>query len=95
MTLVDFENNVRDLRKKFLSKNCSLTQLEKEFFVLKEEKPLLFDMVCSHNCDEDVLDQILKTMSKLVQGELTQEKASEVFGGTLVDKYVKPVVPPP
>ena len=93
MGLIDFEKSVRNLRKKFLSKKFTLKELEKEFFVLKEEKPLLFDMVCSEHCDEDVLNNMLDTMSNLVQGKLTQDKASEIFGGTLVDKYVKPVAP--
>ena len=95
MSFEKLEREINELRKQYLTQKYSNVELENIYPNVKKEKPLLFDMVCSPQCDDGVLNQVLKTMKRFSIGELTQEKASEVFGGTLVDKYVKPVIPPP
>ena len=95
MSFNNLEKEIKELRKEYLTQKYSNAELEKKFSNVKKEKPLLFDMVCSVECDDSILGQILKTMKRFSKGEISQNKASEIFGGTLVDKYVKPVIPPP
>ena len=91
-SIESMESIVLDIRKSFIGKKETKDELKVRYSKFSEEKPLLFNMICSEECDPDVLRDVLKTINRFSSGELTQEKASEIFGGTLVDKYVKPVL---
>jgi predicted RNase H-like nuclease (RuvC/YqgF family) len=95
MSFESLEDEIKDLRKEYIKEKKSIEELGKEYPNVKKEKPLLFDMICSPECDDDILKEILKTMKSFAVGEISQNKASEIFGGLLVDKYVKPVIPSP
>ena len=61
----------------------------KEF---KEDKPQLFDMICSNHCDDMVLSQLLYQFEEVKSGNINQHDASVNVGQVLVDKYVKPKI---
>jgi hypothetical protein len=92
MSNESIDSIVSKIRKSYLEKKETKDQLKVRWSEFSESKPLLFNMICSEDCHPDVLRDVLKTINRFSSGELTQEKASEIFGGTLVDKYVKPVL---
>lgn len=83
---------IKEIRQKFLN-GTSLSELETTYSKLKEEKPYLFGMICSNNCDDKLLDTLLKTYEKVKIGEQSQYDASVDVGTILVDKFVKPELP--
>lgn len=78
------------IRSKFRDENKSKDELQKTYHKFAEEKPQLFDMICSPNCDDFMLNQMIKMRTKVENGEISQHDASVNIGQHLVDKYVKP-----
>tara|TARA_Y100000389_G_scaffold85335_1_gene82034 strand:- start:5609 stop:5881 length:273 start_codon:yes stop_codon:yes gene_type:complete len=83
---------VYDIRSKFRDQRISKDELKNMYADFVEQKPQLFDMICSHNCDDIMLNKMLKLHSKVTTGELSQHDASVKVGQHLVDKYVVPEV---
>jgi hypothetical protein len=91
--MASLADEILRLRYGFKKEKKSKEQLSLKFKSVKENSPKLFDMVCSHKCDDEVLNKMLFYHSQFKDGNLTQDKASQMAGGVLVDKYVKPIVP--
>lgn len=84
--------DVYNIRSKFRDDGIPKEQLKKEFNEFYSQKPQLFEMICSDNCDDDLLNKMLKVHSKVQTGELSQHDASVEVGQELVNKYVIPKV---
>ncbi|AII17012.1 hypothetical protein JO84_gp227 [Aureococcus anophagefferens virus] len=52
----------------------------------------LFNMITSDNCDDEILNKILKLKAGVNQNKFSQEEASVGVGQVLVDTYIKPVM---
>ena len=68
----------------------SYDELSNKHRVFKENKPHLFDMICSDKCDDNMLGFIIKQYTSVQNGNQTQHDASVRVGSLLVDTYVKP-----
>ena len=49
-------------------------------------------MICSDNCDDNILNKMLSIRRAVSNGSLSQHDGSVQIGQDLVNKYVKPVV---
>tara|TARA_Y100000389_G_C17034817_1_gene305216 strand:- start:122 stop:394 length:273 start_codon:yes stop_codon:yes gene_type:complete len=84
--------DIYSIRSKFRDDRISKEQLKTDFSDFYTQKPQLFEMICSDNCDDDLLNKMLKMHSKVQTGELSQHDASVEVGQELVNKYVIPKV---
>lgn len=68
----------------------SYEELSCKYSVFKEQKPHLFDMICSDKCDDNMLGFIINEYTSVHNGNQSQHDASVRVGSLLVDTYVKP-----
>jgi len=91
MTDISKVDMIRKIRNEYVL--CkSRKKLEKDYSDFSNENPKIFDMICSENCDDNVLEQMLLSYNSMLRGEVSQHSASEKVGTVLVDKFVKPVI---
>lgn len=67
----------------------SYEELSQKYSTFKYKKPHLFDMICSDDCDESILEFMLSKYDSVQSGNASQHDASVHIGSVLVDKYVK------
>lgn len=58
----------------------------------RKKYPMLYDMICSSTCDDNMLNYMLSMLEKVSNGQHTNDSASVEVGQTLFDKYVASVV---
>ena len=86
------EKTVFEIRHKYRDLNIPIEALKEEYKVFSEDKPQLFDMICSESCDDNILNRMLNARRLVESGSLSQHDASVMVGKDLVDTYVVPVV---
>ncbi len=86
------EKTVFEIRQKYRDFNISKETLKKEYVDFVEDKPQLFDMICSESCNDNILNRMLNAHRLVKSGSLSQHDASVMVGKDLVDTYVIPVV---
>tara|TARA_Y100000389_G_scaffold204397_1_gene256704 strand:+ start:219 stop:512 length:294 start_codon:yes stop_codon:yes gene_type:complete len=91
--LVDFAE-VFQIRQKIRDYGKSKSQIESEHKEFAENRPQMFDMITRPDCDDLLLNKMLSAHRLVSQGKMTQHDASVFMGEQLVDKYVKPSLPP-
>tara|TARA_Y100000389_G_C16985438_1_gene282321 strand:+ start:135 stop:413 length:279 start_codon:yes stop_codon:yes gene_type:complete len=87
-----FKNNVKEIRTLYKNKKKTKNELEIMFSEFKEKNPQLFDMICSEDCNDMILNNLLYQYEEVINGKLSQHDASVNIGQILVDKYVKPKI---
>ena len=89
---MNIKTTAEKIRSLYKSKEKTKNDLEELYKEFKEEKPQLFDMICSNHCDDMVLSQLLYQFEEVKSGNINQHDASVNVGQVLVDKYVKPKI---
>ena len=89
---MNIKTTAEKIRSLYKSKEKTKSDLEELYKEFKEEKPQLFDMICSNQCDDMVLTQLLYHFEEVKSGNINQHDASVNVGHVLVDKYVKPKI---
>lgn len=89
---MNIKTTAEKIRSLYKSKEKTKSDLEELYKEFKEEKPQLFDMICSNHCDDMVLSQLLYQFEEVKSGNINQHDASVNVGQVLVDKYVKPKI---
>jgi len=89
---MDIKTTDKKIRSLYKSKEKTKSDLENLYKEFKEDKPQLFDMICSNHCDDIVLSQLLYQFEEVKSGNINQHDASVNVGQVLVDKYVKPKI---
>jgi hypothetical protein len=83
------------IRKKFRDEHISKDVLKNTHFNFATNFEHSFDMICSHDCDDNMLNKLLNAHMLVRNGSMTQHDASVAVGQVLVDTYVKPNIDPP
>ena len=89
---MNIKTTAEKIRSLYKSKEKTKNDLEELYKEFKEENPQLFDMICSNQCDDMVLTQLLYQFEEVKSGNINQHDASVNVGQVLVDKYVKPKI---
>ena len=84
------KETIETIRKLYKTRTKTREQLETMFASFAEENPHIFRMICSPNCDDKILSQILNAHDSVKKGEQSQHDASVSVGKILVDNYVIP-----
>jgi archaellum component FlaC len=87
--MATLKEEINTIRNEYKS-GTSYEKLALKYSVFKEQKPHLFDMICSDKCDDNMLGFIIKQYTSVQDGNQTQHDASVRVGSLLVDTYVKP-----
>jgi len=87
--MATLKEKINTIRTEYKS-GISYEKLALKYSVFKEQKPRLFDMICSDKCDDNMLGFIIKQYTSVQDGNQTQHDASVCVGSLLVDTYVKP-----
>ena len=88
----DNEKIVFEIRRDFRDLKKDKVEIKNKYLEFSENFPQLFDMICSDNCDDNILNRILSARRLVQSGSLSQHDASVQVGKDLVDKYVIPTV---
>lgn len=91
------DNTVKEvfiIRREYRDLKQSKEQIKSAHSEFAENKPQLFDMITSSQCDDSVLNQMMGAFNAVNTGSLTQHDASVLVGEKLVDTFVKPNLPP-
>tara|TARA_Y100000389_G_scaffold173549_1_gene182812 strand:- start:120 stop:413 length:294 start_codon:yes stop_codon:yes gene_type:complete len=86
------EKQIFEMRRKFRDLKIPKETIRSEYPVFAEERPQLFDMLCSDTCDDYILNRMLGARRAVDSGNLSQHDASVMVGKDLVDTYVIPTV---
>jgi len=81
-----------EIRHKFRDLNIVKDVIKDQHAVFAEEREHTFDMLCRSDCDDSMLNQMLKAKNSVECGETTQHDASVAVGEVLVNKFVKPAM---
>jgi hypothetical protein len=87
--MVALKEEINIIRSEYKS-GISYEELSRKYSIFKEQKPRLFDMICSDKCDDNMLGFIINQYTSVQDGNQTQHDASVRVGSLLVDTYVKP-----
>tara|TARA_B100001996_G_C18663719_1_gene594076 strand:- start:1339 stop:1626 length:288 start_codon:yes stop_codon:yes gene_type:complete len=69
---------------------CAINN-DDEVIYIQNKYPKLFKMITSPNCDDIMLNKMLKLLKNIQDGNTTQEDADVQFGTVAVEKYVAPL----
>lgn len=95
---LDNENIIKIVKKirKVIETPCSksyeskVSDLENEYKTFVERYPILFDMAARNDTfDWNFFNYFMNMRTKIINDELTTEKASVIVGQNAYDKYVK------
>ena len=86
------EKQVFEIRHKFRDLKMSKEKLCCQYQEIAEERPQLFDMLCSEKCDDYILNRMLGARRAVASGNISQHDASVMVGKDLVDTFVIPTV---
>ena len=91
---MDSENEkiVFKIRSEYRDLRIEKSQIKNKYEDFVEKFPQLFDMICSDNCDDNILNKMLSIRRAVSNGSISQHDGSVQVGQDLVNKYVKPVV---
>ena len=70
-----------------------IKKMKERFSSFSEDCPGIFDKVLDNSIKDPQFEHMLKLLSKMEGGELSEHQASVAVGESLVNKYVKPVLP--
>lgn len=92
MRLLYMEQTVRSIREDFkLHGKCTILH-ENSVKQFKKQYQKLFDMITSPECDDGMLEHMLRLHSKVTSGELSQADGDKEMGEVAAEKYVMPLV---
>jgi len=81
------------IRQEFRDENKNKSEIKVKYSNFAEKYPKLFDMICSDNCDDNLLNKMLSAKRLVNNGSMSQHDASVKVGQDLVNKYVIPNLP--
>ena len=97
------KKNIKDIQTvmdepdmKLLKKNNNeeyIKKMKERFSEFSEDCPGIFDKVLDNSINDPQFEHMLKLLIKMEGGELSEHEASVAVGESLVNKYVKPVLP--
>lgn len=70
-----------------------IKKMKERFSSFSEDCPGIFDKVLDNSIKDPQFENMLKLLIKMEGGELSEHQASVAVGESLVNKYVKPVLP--
>ncbi len=70
-----------------------ITKMKSNFGDFSENYPGIFDKILDNSIEDKQFEKMLSLLGKMEEGQLTEHEASVKVGETLVNKYVKPVLP--
>ena len=83
------------IRKKFRDDHISKDELKNSHSDFSQKFEHSFDMICNHECDDNMLNKIMSSHMLVRNGSMSQHDASVAVGQVLVDTFVKPNIAPP
>jgi hypothetical protein len=83
------------IRKKFRDDHISKDGLKNTHSDFAQKFEHSFDMICNHQCDDNMLNKIMNSHMLVRNGTMSQHEASVAVGQVLVDTFVKPNIDPP
>ena len=92
--MAEVVKEVFKIHQKYRDLSQSKVQIKKDHPEFAENKPQLFDMITSVQCDDAILNQMMGAYNAVNAGSISQHDASVLVGGKLVDTFVKPNLPP-
>lgn len=81
------------IRQEYRDENKNKSEIKVKYNNFAEKYPKLFDMICSDNCDDYLLNKMLSAKRLVNSGSMSQHDASVKVGQDLVNKYVIPNLP--
>ena len=81
------------IRQEYRDENKNKSEIKVKYNNFAEKYPKLFDMICSDNCDDNLLNKMLSAKRLVNNGSMSQHDASVKVGQDLVNKYVIPNLP--
>jgi len=84
------ETKIFIIRHEYRDKNMDILSLKEKYSDFSEKYPKLFGMICSTECDDNMLNKMLSAKRLVNSGSMSQHDASVQVGKDLVDKYVIP-----
>lgn len=86
------EKEIFAIRAKYRDKKISKEILKREHNGFFAEKPQLFEMLCSDDCNDSVLNKMMKCFKDVSSGKNSQHESSVILGQELAKTYIYPVV---
>ena len=83
---------IYEIRRKFRDLNVPKEMIKAQHAKFAEEREHTFDMLCRSDCDDTMLNKVLKARMSVEDGRASQHDASVAVGEVLVDQYVKPAM---
>ena len=85
-------SEIYEIRHKFRDLKIPKDLIKSQHATFADEREHTFDMLTRSDCDDVMLNKMLKARMSVEDGVTTQHDASVAVGEVLVDKFVKPAM---